>query len=413
MARRRLAARWILPVGSAPIERGALLIGSSGRIEAVGSEAAVPTPPGVQVLEFPDSVIVPGLINTHTHLELTGFEHGVAEPDFATWIRRLRELKATRQYPEYLAAARQGIEDCYAAGITTVADTGDSGAAIQALAECGGSGLAYQEVFGPHPDQAQGSLDELRSRVARLRAYTGNRLRIGVSPHAPYTVSGPLYRAVAGWAGSERLPLAVHVAESAAESQFLRHGTGPFAEAWAARGIPMPASEGHTPVSWLAEHGVLSPETLCIHAVQLSEADVWCLARSGASVAHCPVSNRAHGHRKAPLERLLEAGIRVGIGTDSVVSVGTIDMMAEARAARALAPSLAAQDVLELCTLGGARALGLDSEIGSLEPGKWADCTVVRVPPDKITDPAEGVLATGRSDVRRTLLGGKEVYRPV
>ena len=88
-------------------------------------------------------------------------------------------------------------------------------------------------------------------------------------------------------------------------------------------------------------------------------------------------------------------------------------MMAEARAARALAPSLAAQDVLELCTLGGARALGLDSEIGSLEPGKWGDCTVVRVPPDKITDPAEGVLATGPSDVRRTLLGGKEVYRPV
>ena len=413
MAERRLAARWILPVGSAPIERGALLIGSSGRIEAVGSEAAVPAPPGIQAMEFEDAVIIPGLINTHTHLELTGFEHRVAEPEFATWIRRLRELKATRQYPEYLAAARQGIQDCYAAGITTVADTGDSGAAIQALAECGGAGVAYQEVFGPHPDRAQGSLDELRSRVARLRAHTGNRLRIGVSPHAPYTVSGPLYRAVAAWARTERLPLAVHIAESAAESQFLRDGTGPFAEAWTARGIPIPAPDGHTPVSWLAGHGVLSPETLCIHAVQLSDADLSRLAESGASVAHCPRSNQAHGHGSAPVERLLQAGVRVGIGTDSVVSIGTIDMMAEARAARALAPRLDAHDALELCTLGGARALGLESETGSLEPGKWGDCAVIRVPLARGGDPAEAVLATGRSDVLRTFLGGKEVYRLV
>jgi len=413
MAGRRLAAGWVLPVGKAPIQRGAVLIGSSGRIQAVGSAAAVPTPPGVQVLEFADSVIVPGLVNTHTHLELTGFEHRVLEPDFATWIRKLRELKATRQYPEYLAAARQGIDDCYAAGITTVADTGDSGAAVQALAERGCSGLVYQEVFGPHPDQAQGSLDQLRLQVARLRAKTGNRLRIGVSPHAPYTVSDRLYRAVAAWARTERLPLAVHVAESAAESQFLLDGSGPFAEAWTARGIPLPESRGHTPVSWLGEHGVLSPETLCIHAVQLGEGDVSLLAESGASVAHCPRSNRAHGHGDAPLARLLQAGIRVGIGTDSVVSIGTIDMMAEAREARALAPRLEAQDLLELCTLGGARALGLDSEIGSLEPGKWGDCTVLRVPLSEGRDPAEGVLASRRSDVQRTFLGGKEVYRPV
>jgi len=166
-------------------------------------------------------------------------------------------------------------------------------------------------------------------------------------------------------------------------------------------------------VSWLGEHGVLSPETLCIHAVQLGEGDVSLLAESGASVAHCPRSNRAHGHGDAPLARLLQAGIRVGIGTDSVVSIGTIDMMAEAREARALAPRLEAQDLLELCTLGGARALGLDSEIGSLEPGKWGDCTVLRVPLSEGRDPAEGVLASRRSDVQRTFLGGKEVYRPV
>jgi 5-methylthioadenosine/S-adenosylhomocysteine deaminase len=240
---------------------------------------------------------------------------------------------------------------------------------------------------------------------------SGDRLRIGVSPHAPYTVSGRLYREVAGWARAERLPLAVHVAESVAETEFLRHATGPFAEAWRARGIPLPRSAGHSPVSWLGAHGVLSPTTLCIHAVQLNDDDITLLADTGASVAHCPLSNRVHGHGEAPLQHLLQAGIRVGVGTDSVVSVGRLDMMAEARAARELSPLLDAHAVLELCTLGGARALELDSQLGSLESGKWGDCAVVRLQSAVVLDPAEAVLASRSSDVVRTYLGGKEVYR--
>ena len=411
MAGRRLAARWILPVGRPPIRDGALLIGSSGRIEIVGADAEVPTPENAQALKFDECAIIPCLVNTHTHLELSGFEGRVVEPEFATWIRRLRELKATVSYPGYLDDARRGLESCYAAGITTVADTGDSGAATQALAEAGGSGVAYQEVFGPHPEQADTSLADLRSRVERLAPLAGDRLRIGVSPHAPYTVSSRLYRDVAAWARAERLPLAVHVAESAAETAFLASGTGPFAEAWRARGIPLPRSRGHTPISWLGAQGVLSPETLCIHAVQLNAGDVTLLADADASVAHCPLSNRAHRHGEAPLEQLLRAGIRVGVGTDSVVSVGRLDMMAEARAARALAPSLDARAVLELCTLGGARALGMDSQLGSLHSGKWGDCTVIRLGSKTVLDPAEDVLASRPSDVLRTYLGGREVYR--
>ena len=151
--------------------------------------------------------------------------------------------------------------------------------------------------------------------------------------------------------------------------------------------------------------------TLCIHAVQLNADDVSLLAEAGASVAHCPLSNRAHGHGEAPLHQLLDAGIRVGVGTDSVVSVGQLDMMAEARAARALSPALDAHAALELCTLGGARALGLDSQLGSLEAGKWGDCAVVRLQSTDVLDPAEAVLATQPADVVRTYLGGREVYR--
>jgi 5-methylthioadenosine/S-adenosylhomocysteine deaminase len=411
MRTRRLAARWLIPVQGPPIERGALLIGSDGRILTVGPDASVPRPVGTPAEKFDDAVILPGLINTHTHLELTGFEGRVPEREFTAWIRRLRELKATRSPAEYVEAARRGLASCFACGVTTVADTGDSGAVIKALVEAGGSGIAYHEVFGPHPGQTGESLVGLQATVDELRPLATDRVSLGVSPHAPYTVSGQLFRAVSDWARSEQLPVAVHVAESPAESELFLRGAGPFAEAWRARGIPLPSPSGRTPIGWLAEHGALFEHTLCIHAVQLDGRDIGRLADSGAAVAHCPVSNCAHGHGDAPLEVLLESGIRVGLGTDSVVSVGRLDLLAEARKAAGLAPSLDADDLIELCTLSGARALGLDSRTGSLLPGKWADCVVVRIPANPGGTPAERVLASGPRDVLCTYVGGKEVYR--
>ena len=406
---RRLAARWVLPVEAPSIERGAILIDSNGRIEAVGPDAAVPRPYGVPAQELGDAILLPGLINTHTHLELTGFEGLVEDQEFSAWIRHLRQLKTTRSSSEYLDAARRGLADCYAAGVTLIADTGDSGAAIQALSEAGGAGVVYQEVFGPDPAKVEPSLAELQHKIHRSSRLATGRVRIGVSPHAPYTVSGPLFSAVARWARAEDLPLAVHLAESPAEVQFLVAGTGPFAEAWRARGIPLPASLGQTPVTWLAGHDVLSEQSLCIHAVQVGPEDIQRLADAGAAVAHCPLSNRIHGHGAAPLAALLSAGIRVGLGTDSVASVGRLDLLAEARAARALA-DLSPVRLLELCTLGGAHALGLGSETGSLAIGKWGDCTVIR-PPQGSGLPAELVLASSPADVLATYVGGREVYR--
>lgn len=411
MRARRLAARWLIPVEGAPIEHGALLIGPEGRFQAIGPDSTVPRPSDALVEDFGDAVILPGLINTHTHLELTGFAGQVQEPDFPGWIRRLRELKTTRGPGDYLEAARRGLTACYAGGVTTIADTGDSGAALQVLAESSGSGVAYQEVFGPHPDQSEQSLGGLRQRVEGMRRWAENRVRIGVSPHAPYTVSGPLFRAVAAWSRSENLPLAVHIAESPAETELLASGSGPFADGWRARGIPMPRPSGLSPVEWLAEHDALSERTLCIHAVQVDGAGISRLADSGAAVAHCPVSNEVHGHGTAPIGDMLRAGIRVGIGTDSEVSVGRLDMRAEARAARAPA-GLTAEAVLELCTLGGARALGLASETGSLRVGKWADCVVIGVSrKEQRRSPGELVLASSATDLRLTCLGGRDVYR--
>jgi 5-methylthioadenosine/S-adenosylhomocysteine deaminase len=398
----------VLPVDLPLIEHGALLIGANGRIEAVGPDAHVPRPPHLPAVEFTDAALLPGLINTHTHLELTGFEGQVSEREFPAWITRLRQIKNTRTPTEYLAAARRGLQDCYASGVTTVADTGDSGAVIQTLAEAEGSGIAYQEVFGPDPAQLEEALSGLQSRVAQRSRWATGRVRIGASPHAPYSVSGPLFRAVTAWARTEGLPVAVHVAESSAETQFVQAGAGPFAQAWLERGFPLPASKGRTPIEWLDQHSVLTERTLCIHAVQVTSEDVERLAQSGAAVAHCPRSNLVHGHGTAPLEAFLARGVRVGLGTDSVVSVGRLDLLAEARFVQRRA-ALTADRALELCTLQAARALGLD-EIGSLRPGNWADCTVIRLPPGEGT-PSERLLASSPADVLWTCVAGREVYR--
>jgi cytosine/adenosine deaminase-related metal-dependent hydrolase len=388
-----------------------VLVGGDGRIVAVGPDSAVPAPLGVPVERLADAVLLPGLINTHTHLELTGFDGQVPEDDFPAWIRRIIALKADRTPAEFLDAARQGIRDGWAAGITTIADTGDSGAAIEALTGLGASGIAYHEVFGPHPDQVEAAINSAARRLEELDRLTGPRVRLGISPHAPYSVSGPLYRRVAALAAERALPVAVHLAESEEESLLLAQAAGGFARAWEARGIPLPPMPGRSPVAWLDQHAVLSSRTLCIHLVRVDAADLDLLALRGVAVAHCPRSNRRHARRTAPLAQMLSRGLRVGVGTDSVASVSPLDLLAEVRAAREIA-GLGAEPALRLAPLDAARARGLAGEIGSLVPGKWGDLVALDLPGTVDVSHLTGsVLARLHNDVRLTVIAGRPVYR--
>lgn len=392
----RIRAGVVHPITAPSIENGAVLIDDRGRIASVGPDAQVPTPPGVTSLEFPDAILTPGLVNCHTHLELTHLAGRNSERDFAGWIRRIRELKDETPPEEFTAAAVRGVRAYWAAGVTTVADTGSTGAAARALAELGGRGIVYQEVFGPDPARLDRSMDELRAALAAVAPHTGDRVRLGVSPHAPYTVSDPLYRAVAKLARERRLPVALHLAESEAESQFVRAGAGPFAEMHRGRGIAV-HPHGRSPVAYLADTGHLTPDTLCIHCVQVDSEDIRTLSASGAAVAHCPRSNTAHGHGRAPVAALRAAGIRVGLGTDSAVSVGDANLWAEAAAA-----GLSGDEALRALTLDGARAIGWDGEIGSLEVGKAADIAVFPSTNLDRPPPSSAVL---------TLLAGRIVQR--
>jgi cytosine/adenosine deaminase-related metal-dependent hydrolase len=342
---------------------------------------------------------------------LTGLDGTAEEPDFAEWIRTVIRLKSQRSQSDFLAASKEGLRQGYSAGVTTVADTGDSGAPFDALLELGGSGIAYLEVFGPDPTLAEAQFAAFRTRVMSFKERQTSRVRLGLSPHAPYSVSGPLYSRVARFGEEEGLPLAVHIAESAAESELLEKGDGAFARQWQLRGIPLPSLPGRSPVTWLEEHEVLGPRTLCIHVIRADADDLARLARYACPVAHCPRSNRRHHAADAPLAQLLAKGIRVGVGTDSPASVHPQDLMAEVRAARVLA-GLSATQALDLVLLGAARAIGFSDEVGSLEPGKFADCVVLELPPGTSQSQcAEAIIATGRAQVAATFLGGREVFR--
>ena len=360
------------PVTAPPIEDGAVLVDASGRVAAVGPHEKVPAPQGVQSLHFPDAELLPGLVNCHTHLELTHLGGGGKheEPEFLKWIRRIRELKDATPAEAFYEAAVAGIRDCWAHGVTCVAETGSTGAVMRALHDLGGRGIVYQEVFGPDPAKCAASMAELETAVRPLRRFAASQLVLGVSPHAPYTVSGPLYEAVADFGRREHLPIALHLAESKEETALVRDGQGPFAEALRARGIAVEARH-LSPVQYLVKLGVIERGTLCIHCVGVDAADVQVLRQAGASVAHCPRSNAAHRHGVMPLRLLREAGVPIGLGTDSVVSVGVLDLWAEADAA-----GLRGEAALCALTIDGARALGWDSEIGSLEVGKAADLAV-------------------------------------
>jgi cytosine/adenosine deaminase-related metal-dependent hydrolase len=372
----RYHARWLVPVSRPPVERGTVVV-REGRIAYVGPTARAPR--GVDV-DLGNVALLPGLVNAHTHLELTAMRGFLEDLEFQPWIHRLtRARRDVLDDARLLDSARWGIAEGLRAGITTYADTCASGVVLRAMREAGVRGIMYQEVFGPDPAQCAESLAGLEARLRDLRPGETALVRLGVSPHAPYSVSDALFGAVADLARRERLPVAVHVAESADEVAYVTDGAGPFADMQRERGMRVVA-RGTTPVEALAATGVLGAGTLLIHCVRVGGPDVARIATAGCAVAHCPASNAKLGHGIAPLDEWLRAGIRVGLGSDSVASNNRMDILDEARLAvlfqRARLGDPArytARDLLHLATLGGAQALGLGDEVGSLEEGKAAD----------------------------------------
>jgi cytosine/adenosine deaminase-related metal-dependent hydrolase len=401
---RILSADWVVPVEGAPIRDGAVAI-EDGRIAAVGPAADLG-----EGEHFADAVILPGFVNAHTHLEYAtyaGFGDGL---DFPTWLGLHIERKRNLDYEDMEASARYGALECLRSGVTTVGDASFSGAAATACAELGLRAIVYLEVFGDGTGEIEEQVERKRARVADAFSET---VRVGISPHAPYTCSLDHYRAAA----ELRLPIVTHLAESEAETAWVRDGTGP----WQALAEFLVPPLGTTGIRALAQAGLLGPTVLAAHCVQADAEEIELLAAYDVAVAHCPRSNALLGCGTAPLAALRDVGIRVCIATDSPASTPSFDMFDELRAAIAAArarerrpDALTAADALELATLGGARALGLDDEVGSLMPGKQADLTVLTLAESPFVpweDPVTAAVLGGSPErVVATLVSGNSRY---
>ena len=439
-----LSASWVIPVSSPPISEGAVVLDGE-RIQDLGPTAEMlRNYPDREVRDFKGAALMPGLVNVHSHLELTLLRGYLENLRFWDWIRHLTRTKyqvLTRE--DLKISALAGTCEAIRSGVTTLGDAMDLGTSLDALTASGLRGVLYQEIFSPRPEEAGQRLAELEAKLANLEERIGSasvrrkgsaedrstRVKLGVSPHAPYSVSDTLFRKVRQLAASRGLPVCIHVAESEDESLLIEEGKGAMAEALSARGIQWSAP-GCSPVQYLHRLEVLSPGTLLVHCVRLRDGDFSILKQSGVSIAHCPKSNWKLGHGSMDLKQAFHAGIPLGLGSDSVASNNSMDLFEEMRFSlfnpswigRRDAPRdaggtrevFAAEQALHLATLGGAEALGLSGSIGSLETGKQADLIAVDlagIHTMPVFSPVTAIVHSARaSDVILTMVGGVVLF---
>jgi aminodeoxyfutalosine deaminase len=410
-----LRARGVLPVSHPFIDDGALVI-KGGRITAVGRCPAIRRSFPGEVLDLGATLLLPGLVNAHCHLDYTDMAGQLGQPRaFPDWIKGLVSLKSGWGYSEYAMSWVRGANMLLRSGVTTVAD-------IEAVPEL------LPEVWGTTPLRVISFLELLNVRSwhsarqlvaeaeARLQSLAGHAGRVGLSPHAPYTTSPDLLQQAAAAARRHGWLLASHVAESKEEFEMFTSRRGALFD-WLSSQRDTSSCGLGSPLRFLARLGLLGPDFLAVHFNYLAEGDVRLLADSGASVVHCPRSHRFFRHQRFPLNDLTAAAVNVCLGTDSLASIGserreppTLDLFAEMRALAGNEPELSAEAIVRMATVNGARALGKERQAGELIPGAQADLAVIPFR-GRSPDPWETVLSH-TCPVRGLMIGGRWAITP-
>lgn len=425
-----LTADWVLPVTAPPIRDGAVLVVGE-RIRAVGPRRTIETPPNTVHRHYDGAAMLPGLVNLHTHLEYTNFGPLPERQPFREWMPAL--IRRSQQAPAdfWPASANAGAERLVAAGTTCVGDIVTFGPGLAAAQTHNLAGISYVEAVGMREHtRLDEQLAELTARLDRsVRPAAGaRRLRVGLGPHTIYTLSTVALERLGDLAQARTLPLTIHLAETVEEVEFSHSGRGSLAEGLATKGGHDLIETGGCGVgpALLADRcglfeGLSSRRPAVVaHGVHLDEEEIARLAARGVAVALCPRSNAMLGTGEAPIQRFVEQGVRLGLGTDSLASNESLDLFAETAAAYALwqrqagvsfDPRAAADRVLRWLTIEGTQALGLERELGSITVGKYADLAVVALPHPGDTDIAKqlctGVRATA---VRCTVVAGATTH---
>lgn len=389
----RYKADWVLPIADAPI-RGGWVEVDGDRIAAVGSGPA----PGA--VDLGRAVILPSLVNAHTHLELSYLRDRVPPATrFTNWIRVL--MSARRQFPDasdprILAAARDGINEARASGTGLVGDISNTLVTVPLLREAGMAAHVFYELLGFNTPDPEKRVRDSRAQLPDTTA--DDSVRVSLAPHAPYSVSPGLFSAIRADLEGEAARLSsVHLGESTDEVEFLKNGGGAWRALLEELGVWNDewTPPGGSPVEYLADIGFLDSRVIVVHGVQFSGDDLATLRSLGVTVVSCPRSNKYVGVGDPPIESFYAMGVSVAFGTDSLASVQDLNMFSELAQARRLAPRVSARTLLEGATLCGASALGFERELGSIEAGKRASLIAVQLP-------------AGVGDVEEYLLSGIE-----
>lgn len=386
-----LAARYVLPIAAPHIVDGAVLVQGDRIVEIGELEKLKAAHPDEEVRDFGLAVLMPGLVDLHTHLEYSVMRGLVDDLPYSQWKLQLLDREDRLDGDDWEESARLGAAEALRSGITTIADITENGASARAAAGSGLRAVIYREVSTMDKREVSGVMAKAGEDIAAWREYGDpSRLTVGIAPHATYSCHPEVYRRVAEKAIAEDLPVSMHVAGSKDEYDFVKYGSSRLAvdyrDTYSGSDLGW-LPTGVSPVRYIDQWGLFDvPQILAVHCTQVDDADIETLAEHDVAVAYCPRCNAKLGMGVAPLGSLLQRGVRVGIGTDSPAASNTLDMFDEMRIGlliqRSVAgyePHLIARQFVKMSTLDAARALGLDDRIGSLEPGKQADIIAVDI----------------------------------
>lgn len=376
-----LRAKYLLPNSLQVIENGALVIHGS-KIADIGTYEAVKRGNDSEVRDLGEVVIMPGLVNAHTHLELTHHQGLVQRTSrFTDWLSQLiRNHKSDSEWVD--SAVKDGIEMSVAGGATTVGDIHGFGMSAYTHKNSPVRTVVFFETTGFSPERTHIGVERIDDYLASSPQKDALFLP-AVSPHALYSTSATLYRYCLRLARSRGLPLCTHLSETKDEIEFLASGTGAFADLLKAFGISMKewTPPGCSPIQYLKDIGILEYRPLLAHCNYLTEADIETLTASNATVVFCPRAHRYFHHNSHPICRLIKAGANVAIGTDSLASNWSLNMLDELKYLANTQNSLSPETIFDLVTINGARGLSLE-RVGKLQKGWYADVIGVAIPDD-------------------------------
>ena len=388
----RYTADWVLPIEGPPLRGGRVDVGD-GRVVAVGTRDAA-TPSGATVVELGATVVLPALVNAHTHLELSGLVGRVPPASsMPQWVSAMLARRAEAG-PADARAIRRAIDGARTSGTGLFGDIGNSLATAPVLASAGVAARVFREVLA-FPDAE--AVAEVEAALEETRAVdTSGQIRVGLAAHAPFSVGRAAFAALDGAIQTScEGPRCIHLGESPEELEFLLTGRGAWRDLLEGIGrwVPGWAPPACGPVEYLERMGWLCPELIAVHGVQLTDAELGVLAGVGVTLVTCPRSNVWTGVGPPPLDRFIHSGVRLAVGTDSLASVPDLNVFAELELMRRLAPAVPARRLLECATVRGAEALGFAADYGQIAPGRRAALIGVRVP-------------RGVTDVEEYLVGG-------